>query len=596
MRYRIILCLAVALSACSKDDPDTDGDPPTDEDSDVPLYTADLVGRTLQIEGSAADSSLALRLQLGAPVILEVDIGDDAIAEHRFDITQFDAIVINANGGADVVRIDEANGVFTVSEPTIINGGGGNDTLIGGSGPETLSGGDGDDSVIGGIGVDIVNLGSGNDTFFWSAGHGGDVIDGGDGDETLSFTGSEDAETITLSASGERLLVAWNGSSVDAGSVEQVTLEPLGGADSITVGDLSAIALGRMNIDLRAAAGSTGDGQADTITLNGAAGQDTVSVSTEAGRTVVDAPSSEVAVKGYEAGDLIVLAATGNDLITVSGTEGADQLTVTANGALVRLAGAIYSASVDISGYVPADTLTINCLGGADEISAAANLAALVKLQIDGGEGDDVLLGGNGADTLLGGPGNDRVDSNQGNDTVFLGEGNDVAQWDPGDGSDTIEGQGGTDTLEFNGSAGAEIIALSANGARALFTRNVGNIIMDLDDVEQVTVHIFGGADTLTLNDMSGTDVAQFTVDLAGPGTTTGDAAVDTVTINGTANADTIQVSTSAGAVLVDGLFTSVDILAADATDGLTLNGLAGTDTFNVDAAVNALITVTSNQ
>ncbi len=596
MSYRIILCTALALSACSKDDRDDDDDSATDEDTAAPLYTADIVSRTLRIDGSDADSRLALRLQAGAAVLLEVDIGDDGVADGRFDITQFEAIVINGNGGADVVRIDEANGVFTLNEATTINGGGGNDSLIGGAGAETIAGGDGDDSVIGGTGIDTITLGGGNDTVFWSAGHGSDVIDGGDGDETLAFTGSDDPETIALSASGERLLVVWGDASVDVGGIEELTVDPVGGADSITVGDLSAITLGGITIDLRASTGSTGDGQADTVTLNGTAGQDTIMVSGEAGSTVVAGAGAEVAVKGYEAGDGVVVAATGNDLITANGSEEADTITVTANGALVRLQGALYSATVDISGSVPADTLTIKCLGGADQVTAGGNIAALIKLQIEGGEGDDVVNGGNGADIVLGGPGNDHVDGNQGNDTIFLGDGNDVAQWDPGDGSDTIEGQVGTDTLMFNCSAGAEVLALSANGSRALLTRNVGSIVMDVDDVEHVSLQVLGGTDTVTLNDMSQTDVGQLTVNLAASGVTTGDSAVDSVSINGTAAADTFNVSTSSGAVQVGGLYTAVTISGADTTDTLILNGGAGTDTFNVDGSASAAMSVTSNQ
>ena len=66
-----------------------------------------------------------------------------------------------------------------------------------------------------------------------------------------------------------------------------------------------------------------------------------------------------------------------------------------------------------------------------------------------------------------------------------MGAGDDTFQWDPGDGSDTIEGQAGTDKLLFNGSAGAEIMEASANGGRLRFTRNLGSIVMDLDDVEK---------------------------------------------------------------------------------------------------------------
>ena len=116
-------------------------------------------------------------------------------------------------------------------------------------------------------------------------------------------------------------------------------------------------------------------------------------------------------------------------------------------------------------------------------------------------------------------------------------------QWDPGDGSDVVEGQDGTDTLLFNGSAGDENFEVSANGGRVLFTRNLGNIVMDLDDVEKIDFNALGGADTITVNDLSGTDVTEVNVDLAGTiGGTAGDGAADTVTVNGTNGDDIIDV------------------------------------------------------
>ncbi len=85
--------------------------------------------------------------------------------------------------------------------------------------------------------------------------------------------------------------------------------------------------------------------------------------------------------------------------------------------------------------------------------------------------------------------------------------------WDPGDGSDIVEGQDGVDTLLFNGSVGAEIFAASANGGRLLFTRNVGNIVMDTDDVEVLTLNALGGSDTITRNDLDPTDVTNVNVE-----------------------------------------------------------------------------------
>ena len=84
-----------------------------------------------------------------------------------------------------------------------------------------------------------------------------------------------------------------------------------------------------------------------------------------------------------------------------------------------------------------------------------------------------------------------------------MGAGDDTFQWDPGDGSDIVEGQDGADTMLFNGSNGDEIFEASANGERVRFTRNLGNIVMDLNDVEAIDLNALGGTDTTTVNDLS---------------------------------------------------------------------------------------------
>ena len=110
-----------------------------------------------------------------------------------------------------------------------------------------------------------------------------------------------------------------------------------------------------------------------------------------------------------------------------------------------------------------------------------------MKLTVDGGAGDDTILGSQGADVFLGGDGNDFIFGDNGNDLALMGAGDDEFQWDPGDGNDTIEGQDGTDTMLFFGSDASENIDIVANGGRVLFLRDVGNVTMDLDDVERST-------------------------------------------------------------------------------------------------------------
>src|SRR5213592_5126297 len=111
-----------------------------------------------------------------------------------------------------------------------------------------------------------------------------------------------------------------------------------------------------------------------------------------------------------------------------------------------------------------------------------------------------------------------------------MGDGNDTFVWDPGDGSDTVEGQAGTDTMLFNGANVSEQVDLSANGSRLKFFRTQGNVTMDTAGVERVDFNALGGADLVTVNDLTGTDVTSVNVDLAGSlGGATGDGQPDRV-------------------------------------------------------------------
>ena len=105
------------------------------------------------------------------------------------------------------------------------------------------------------------------------------------------------------------------------------------------------------------------------------------------------------------------------------------------------------------------------------------------------------------------------------------------------DGSDVVEGQAGNDTMLFNGSAANEVFNLSANSGRALFTRNVGNITMDLNDVERVELRALGGTDDFNIGDLSATDVTEVVVDLAATIGGTADGVRDQVTAAGRATA-----------------------------------------------------------
>src|SRR4051812_30948235 len=278
----------------------------------------------------------------------------------------------------------------------------------------------------------------------------------------------------------------------------------------------------------------------------------------------------------------------GIDTVEVSGGNGSEQFTTTANGTRVRfdrVTPAPFSLDIGTS-----ERLVLNANGGDDTFSATGNLATLIAITVDGGAGSDTILGGNGADTLLGGDGNDFVDGNQGNDTAFLGAGDDVFPWDPGDGSDIVEGQDGADAMQFNGANVNERFEVSANGSRVRFTRDIAAITMDLNDIEAVKVRALGGADTVTVDDLSGTDVAEVDTDLAATGGA-GDGAADNVIVNGSSGDDVIQVAGGSSGSSVLGLTALVNVAGAEAAnDRLTVQALAGDDVVEASALTAAAI------
>ena len=168
----------------------------------------------------------------------------------------------------------------------------------------------------------------------------------------------------------------------------------------------------------------------------------------------------------------------------------------------------------------------------------------------------------------------------------MLGGGDDRFTWNPGDDNDVVEGEGGTDLLDFYGASIGELIEVSANGPRVLFTRNIASVVTDLDDVERVGFHALGGADTVVVNDLAGTDARSVEVDLNmfGGG---GDGQPDTVIARGTAGVDRVTVASPAGSVLVSGLFAQVQVTGSEPVgDAVSVETLAGADTITTGVGV----------
>lgn len=554
---------------------------------------AAIVDGVLEVTGTTGPDNIVLLVSPVDASTLDVIDAATGTVLFAFAGSGFGSVHLSMLAGNDTVM--GTNGIARFG-PLTIDGGAGNDVLLGGDGADTIIGGTGNDMIDGNLGNDLVLMGAGNDTFNWDPGDGSDVVEGDAGTDTMVFNGSNAAEKIDLSANGSRLRFTRDVAAItmDVNAVEHVTVNAQGGADNVTVDDLTGTGVTNATIEPGI------DGAADHVTVNGTTANDSIAVGADASGVDVTGLATTVRVTGAEpaldaltvdgvngndtitadpaVGQFVgVVADGGNDLdtVVVNGTNAADTFGFGENGAGVFVVNGAGQAFTSV-----AELLNLNTRGGDDTVVGQNGVAALTNVTIDGGPGNDDLEGGDGTDTIIGGTGSDVIDGNRGNDVELGGGGNDTFRWDPGDGNDVLEGQAGNDTLQFDGSNAAEKIDLSPNGTRLRLSRDVAAVVQDAAGVENVVVNTLAAADTVTVNDLTGTGVHNATIDLAGLDGN-GDLTADDVIVNGTNGNDNVTVNgvAGSGSAQVTGLDPAVVVNGAEfGFDRLDVNTLAGTD------------------
>jgi Ca2+-binding RTX toxin-like protein len=410
----------------------------------------------------------------------------------------------------------------------------------------------------------------------------------GDAQDNAIVVSRDAAGTILINGGAVAVL----GGTPTVASVRQIIAFGQAGADTLTLDEANGV-LPRANLYGGAGndtlTGGSGDdlldGQAGNDTLLGKGGNDLLFGG--AGDDVLTGGKGDDQVFGQAGNDRMIWnpgdgsalneGGAGTDTVEVNGGNVSETFTVAASGSRVRfdrVTPAPFFLDIGTS-----ENLVLNANGGDDTVTAGNGLAPLISLSVDGGAGNDTLTGGDGNDFLIGGDGNDLINGGRGNDVAMLGAGDDIFVWNPGEGSDTVEGGDGSDAMIFNGADANEKVDVSADGQRVRFARDVGTITMDLNAVERVDFNALGGADTITVNDLTGTALTQVNLNL---GATDGQA--DTVTVMGTSGDDTSVVAGGATGVSVIGLAARINITGAEATkDRLTVSALAGDDV--VDAS-----------
>lgn len=347
---------------------------------------------------------------------------------------------------------------------TGLQGGAGNDTLLGHTDNNLLIGGDGNDVIYGRAGVDTLRGGIGNDWLI--GGVGADILDGGLGIDTVQYAGTVGQRIDLLVPStntGEALGDTFVSIEVLLGGSGNDTLLGMGTADLVDGSAGDDQIYGRAGNDtLRGGAGDDmlfGGLGADV--LDGGAGFDTVQYSGNVGQRI-DLLLSQTNT-GEAVGDTFigiegVIGGSGNDLLLgnttadlLDGSTGDDQIYGRAGNDTLRGGGGndvIYGGLGADLIYGGSGTDTLNYgLGGAfilDLMQPASNTGEAIGDQLFEIE---VILGSAQGDQILGGAGNDRFEGMAGGDSLNGRDGNDTLIG--GDGNDTMTGGIGVDRFIF---------------------------------------------------------------------------------------------------------------------------------------------------
>ena len=326
------------------------------------------------------------------------------------------SLTVNGTAANDILNADHKIG-------TTVNGGGGNDYLIGHDGGDVLNGGDGNDNIYGYWGNDILAGGPGSDT-----------LSGGPGADTFVFniadlgTGTDKISDFSVS----------QGDKIDLSNVLQghyTSTSVLSNFVQITTSGSNSV----LSVDL------DGSGQhwTQVAVLTGVTGLNVQQLVSD--------------------GNLLLSAATA----TGGGSTPPPTTTLIVNG----------TAGNDVLNANHDTGTTVNGLGGNDAISGHNGNDLL-----NGGDGNDKLYGYYGNDTLAGGTGNDTLAGGPGADTFLLKAGDvgtgvdnitdfSVSQGDKIDISDLLSGHYNAatnvlaDFVQITTSGSNSILSVDTSGA-----------------------------------------------------------------------------------------------------------------------------------
>ncbi|WP_238179899.1 tandem-95 repeat protein, partial [Methylobacterium oxalidis] len=315
-----------------------------------------------------------------------------------FTITVVDGSAIE--GDAEGIPKDDTLNGTTGGET--INGGAGADQLFGGPGADLIRGGSGDDTLYGEAGSDVLDGGADQDQLY--GGSGNDVLYGRDGNDGLN--GNEGDDRLYGEAGMDNLNGGAGDDLLEGGADDDTLQDTDGGTDTLQGGDgndslyardsngqvdtlesgagddsLSREGYNSYGSTLRAGEGNDylylyeygNNGVANTATLDGGAGNDSISVGQASGDS-----SDQLQIDAGDGNNTITVnrsyvqtaisAGSGNDVITVNNTYGQTAISAGIGTDIISIAGAYGQTTVTAG--LGDDTVTGIGNGGQHNVDA----------------------------------------------------------------------------------------------------------------------------------------------------------------------------------------------------------------------------------
>jgi trimeric autotransporter adhesin len=455
------------------------------------------------------------------------------------------------------------------------------------------------------------------------------AVNAGDGVDTLVTTADA---VIAAAADGARytnfetLSISSTGLGANAARAQNMSL--IGGITTVnatsaradgTAGDTThgvtisnlAATTNTLNITGLANADATaGDDLTVTVTATRALNTTADAMTVNLGTSTATSGSNQLAVGAAGAGVILNVSLANEESVTLNslgGTTGTNFIATLTDGSATSVT-ATGARALSIGAMTSTVVTAINASAMTGAFIMGTNAGAVAST-ISGGTAADTLTGGSAADNISGGAGNDSITGAAGADVITGGDGLDTILG--GAGIDNLNGGAGNDTFsvttigDFTNLASAEVVSGGDGNDDLSFAENAvltisATDLTGINGIETITLNGTANAGTITLTDAVYTANGASTLSIVDGDLTQGILSVNASALTA-ANSVVTTGNTTAGVndSLVGGA--GADSFLFSTTAGLeatdTVTGGAGTDTITlsaVAAAVTGVLTATT--